>query len=478
MTDNCSNLKSGDGPSHATVFIWLFAISSIWHYTSSARDIASYWFKYDPLVTPLIFISIGTGFIAACFPDKTRALLWLAVGQLVAVLARFPFVADHRVMEMFLSLSIVLSFCYLAFRRKTWKISTTELFDLFSPVGRWLLIIMYFYGTFHKINAGFLTPESSCAIPFLNGFTLPASVLSQPWIQYAAIYGTLIFEFTAMLLLLSARTKYYGMLLGMSFHFMVGISGYGTLAHFSAFALALHTLFLPSSFGQRVYADPLVPAFLKKEQTFKLLTIVFVVLQVLLALHMFLTAQNDLVNTLFAVFGLSLMLMVFRHGQMRPGEAPYRLRSSFALVHVIPVWFFLHCLSPYIGLGTGGTIAMFSGLRTEGGVTNHYIIRTPIHLFPYQDKLVYIEAAGNESLQEATEEKQGLVMFDFQRHFTTREPLVLPLRVRVGAVSYLINDQQSLIKFADENFTAQSWLERGYMSFRRVDEPRPDRCRH
>ena len=225
MTDNCSNLKSGDGPSHATVFIWLFAISSIWHYTSSARDIASYWFKYDPLVTPLIFISIGTGFIAACFPDKTRALLWLAVGQLVAVLARFPFVADHRVMEMFLSLSIVLSFCYLAFRRKTWKISTTELFDLFSPVGRWLLIIMYFYGTFHKINAGFLTPESSCAIPFLNGFTLPASVLSQPWIQYAAIYGTLIFEFTAMLLLLSARTKYYGMLLGMSFHFMVGISG-------------------------------------------------------------------------------------------------------------------------------------------------------------------------------------------------------------------------------------------------------------
>jgi len=126
MTTTTTNFKSLDGPSHATVFIWLFAISSIWHYTSSASDIASYWFQYNPLVTPLIFISIGTGFLAACFPDKTRALLWLSIGQLAAIGLRFPFVADHRVMEMFLSLSIVLSYCYLAFGKQAQVFSETK----------------------------------------------------------------------------------------------------------------------------------------------------------------------------------------------------------------------------------------------------------------------------------------------------------------------------------------------------------------
>lgn len=121
---------------------------------------------------------------------------------------------------------------------------------------------------------------------------------------------------------------------------------------------------------------------------------------------------------------------------------------------------------------------MFSGLRTEGGVSNHYIIREPIHLFPYQDKVVYIEESENQSLQEAVEHKQGMVLFDFQRHFMTREPLALPLRVRIGDVSYLLNDQQSVIKFAEEYFTKQSWLERRYMSFRLVDGPLPDRCRN
>ena len=70
------------------------------------------------------------------------------------------------------------------------------------------------------------------------------------------------------------------------------------------------------------------------------------------------------------------------------------------------------------------------------------------------------------------------MLFDVQRHFMTREPLILPLRVRVGDVSYLLDDQQSVIKFAEVHFTKQYWLERRYMSFRLVDELHPDRCRH
>ncbi|HXX45190.1 MAG TPA: hypothetical protein VEJ38_10695 [Candidatus Acidoferrales bacterium] len=466
------------GPSTASVFVWLLAISSIWHYTSSAEEISTHWFRYDPLGTPLIFLSISTALIAATAPNKTGALLLFAVGQLVAIGVRFPRVADHQVMELLLSLSIVLTYCYAAFSRRTIKIATTEMFELYSPIGRWLLIIMYFYGTFHKINAGFLSPQSSCALPFLNGFPLPERILDDVRIQCLAIYGTLVIEFAAMLLLFSARTKYYGMLLGMSFHFMVGTSAFGTLAHFSAFAMALHSLFLPSSFGRRVYADPWVPAWLKDVRTFRSASILFVVLQVVLALHMGVTHRGYLVNLLFAAFGISLLSLVGRHGQARPGDASYRLVSPFALANMVPASFFLYCLSPYIGLGTGGALAMFSGLRTEGGVSNHYIITRPIHLFPYQDKIAYIEESGNPSLQKAKDDKQGIVLFALEGRFTTIEPLVLPLKARIGDVTYLVNDRQSLIKFAEENFTPQSWLERHLMSFRLVDEPHPNHCRH
>ncbi len=478
MGRDTSPVQANTAPTYATVFIWLFAVSASWHYTSSSGDIVRYWLRYDALVTPLMFLSIATAFIAACYPGRTAALMLFSVTQLVAIALQFPFVADHLVMELFLNLSIVLSFAWLAVKRRTFRIGTDELFELFSPIGRWLLITMYFFGTFHKINPGFMSLGSSCAVPFIKGFALPESLLGEAWLQYAAIYGTLIFEAIAMLLLLSARTKYFGMLLGMSFHFVIGISGFGTLAHFSAFAMALHALFVPSGFGERIYRDPLVPAFIKSGNGFRVLTIALMSLQVVFALHLGTTRQGYLVNSLFGAFALVLMYLVFRHGRMLPGDAPYRLKSQWLPLNLIPIWFFVHCMSPYIGLGTGGTIAMFSGLRTEGGISNHYVIRRPIPLFPYQDTVIHIEAASNPSLQAAAEDKQAMVMFDFQRHFMHRETLALPLRVRVGGSTYTIEDPDAFVKFANEHFRQQSWLERKYMSFRLVDEPRPNRCRH
>ncbi len=475
-----SSIQSADRrrPDHATVFIWLLAISSIWHYTSSSTDIVRYWLQYDPVVTPTVFLSIATAFVAALFPTKTWALLTLSAGQLVAISVRFPHVADHMVMQLALHLSVFATFFYSAFRKRNFAVNTAEMFELFSPVGRWLLIVMYFFGTFHKINPGFMGLEASCAIPFIKGLPLPDVVLDNSLTQWSAIYGTLIFEFIAMLLLLSARTKYAGMLLGMSFHFLIGISAHGTLAHFSAFAMALHTLFLPSSIGDRLGAEAMIPQTLKRPESFKIFTIVIVLLQVSFALHLGFTRQGYLVNSLFIAFGTTLMYLVWRHGQIRAEDAPYRLRSSFAALNVVPVWFVFQCMSPYIGLGTGGTIQMFSGLRTEGGISNHYIIREPIYLFPYQDKVIYVEEAQNASLNVAKNDGQGIVLFDFQRHFSHKESIILPAQLRIDGHSYRLVDPESMRRFADEHFTDQSWLERKYLSFRLVDEPHPNRCRH
>ena len=70
------------------------------------------------------------------------------------------------------------------------------------------------------------------------------------------------------------------------------------------------------------------------------------------------------------------------------------------------------------------------------------------------------------------------MLFDFQRHFMGRDQLMLPLSLRVNEVSYVMNDVESFQRFADEHFTQQSWLAQKYLSFRLVDQPQPNRCRH
>lgn len=464
---------------YSYVFIWAFALSSIWHYASSGFEIFSFILHFNPQVTPLIFVAILSASVAILMPGNAVALAIFSVGQLIAILGRMPQVADHLVMEAVLHLAILSSLgVQLWHKRKVADLSVAEAFEAFAPVGRWLLIVMYFFGTFHKINPGFLEPVSSCALPFIEGFHLPDSIVHSAPLQYAAIYGTLIFEFLAMLLLLNWRTKYFGMLLGIPFHYIIGISGYGTLAHFSSFALALHLLFVSPRFGERLLADHWIPQSLKSWSSFRWVSLAIILLQLGFALHLGFTRAGYLVNTLFGIYGAIVIALVIRHGRHRAEDGGYRLRSSILLLNLLPVIFFIHCTSPYIGLGTGGTLQMFSGLRTEAGQSNHYMLPELPQVFPYQDEVVYIERASNPSLQSLQADEQGMVLFDFQRHITERETLVLPITLRVADQRYEITDLASLQRFIDEHFTQQSWFERHYLSFRLVDEMKPDRCRH
>lgn len=462
--------------SHATIFTWLLAVSTIWHHTSSSNEVYYYWLHFDPVQTPAVFFAVMTAFLAACYPTSLKFFLLFVVTQIIVIFTRLPTIPTHVVMEFFLFVAMFVSYIYVAYKEKSWVVSIDSLFELYAPTGRWLLIIMYFYGTFHKINPGFLSLDSSCALPFFFGLPLPDFILQQTWAQYAAIYGTLILEFVAMLLLLSSRTKYYGMLLGMPFHFGIGISSYGSLAHFSAFALTLHSLFVPGDFGQRIYDDKLVPEWIKSKRNFIIVTVLIVLPQFLFAS----LGTWTLMNMLFSVFGFLLIFMIFRHGNIDPKVSiPYRLKSSFPGANILSILFFVHCTGPYIGLNTEGVVQMFSGLRTEGGVSNHYIIRKPLYISSYQQPVVYVDESYEKFLSYLQEENLGMPMFDFQVFLTSKdEPVILPMTLRVDNKTYRINDGESLKSFVQTFFQPQNYLERKYLNFRSVDAEKPTKCRH
>jgi hypothetical protein len=62
------------------------------------------------------------------------------------------------------------------------------------------------------------------------------------------------------------------------------------------------------------------------------------------------------------------------------------LRNQFAVLIL-----FLFGFQNYLGLATAGTFSMFSNLETEGGKSNHILLRSnPFEIFPYQKELVEI----------------------------------------------------------------------------------------
>ena len=99
-------------------------------------------------------------------------------------------------------------------------------------------------------------------------------------------------------------------------------------------------------------------------------------------------------------------------------------------------------------------------------------------MFSYQNDIVYFKEASNPSLQMLAREKQGMVLFDFQRHFTQREALQLPLTVVINGQSHTLNNPANVEAFVGKYFAEQSWWERKYLSFRLVDDVYPLRCRH
>ncbi len=460
---------------NASFFIWLISIAAIWAHTSQPKEVYQYWLHFDPVQTPAIILATLTAFASALFPTRTYVFLVFCVVQLVTILIRFPNVPTHIVMELILSASVIGAFLLLCYRQKSPAVHYRDLFHAYAPVARWLLIIMYFFGTFHKINPGFLSLESSCAIPFIYGFPIPDSLLSAPWVGYSAIYGTLILEFIAMLLLLNRRTKYYGMLLGMPFHIMIGLSSFGVLAHFSVLAIALHATFLPSDFGKRVLADKWLPRFMLRADSYMVITFVVVLLQFLLARF----SLWSLMNIEFLIVAVVVFTLILRHGKFIQEDQDYRLISTLKPINLFAVLFLLQSAGPYLGLSTTGAVQMFSGLRTEGGISNHYIVTQPLYLFPYQKDVVYFDDMNDEFLDSLAAEGLAMNMFNFKEYVSRPTTKVrLPIKLRVNEESFTIATVDDFKAFANRYFVPYHYLERKFLHFKLIDSPHPRQCRH
>jgi hypothetical protein len=140
-------------------------------------------------------------------------------------------------------------------------------------------------------------------------------------------------------------------------------------------------------------------------------------------------------------------------------------------LYAVPATLFILCTAPYLGLRTEASIAMFSNLHTEAGVSNHLLISEPLALFPYESEVAMIKASSDPDLQHFADRNLGLVMFALKERL--RKKPGQWVTYELNGVRYERATAQSL-----GALTHASFWERKLLIFKHVDFARPKVCTH
>ena len=109
----------------------------------------------------------------------------------------------------------------------------------------------------------------------------------------------------------------------------------------------------------------------------------------------------------------------------------FTLRPRWAPLCVVPLVVVLNGLSPYVGLKTETSWAMYSNLRTEVH-PNHFLVPASVKVFGYQDDLVEILATSLPAFAGVRGRRRAADLLrappDVQRHHGRLRRVVSPAR--------------------------------------------------
>ena len=195
----------------------------------------------DPWPAPLLstFLAVAALFLLHR-PSEPHRLALLAALQMCESWTTAPFISNHWLFTGLVNLTLLQAYARLAWAGRTFAVEPGTLYRTFAPIVRLELLILYFFAVFHKLNADFLDPQTSCAVHFYA-----AQLQSLPFALAGAvpIYLTLAIEAAIPLLLCWAPSRNAGILLGLLFHAAVGFNPISEFYNFSSMIFALLFLF-------------------------------------------------------------------------------------------------------------------------------------------------------------------------------------------------------------------------------------------
>ncbi len=119
-----------------------------------------------------------------------RVFCGLLLVLMVDAWLQMPLNSNHTIIKNFLLLAMLIGGARQLWRGGTWS----DFYADFAPVGRVLLVVMYVFGIFHKLNRDFLDPMVSCAVVLWRAMPAPLGYLDSAPVHLATIYGTFLAE--------------------------------------------------------------------------------------------------------------------------------------------------------------------------------------------------------------------------------------------------------------------------------------------
>ncbi|NDC37557.1 MAG: hypothetical protein EBZ48_05845 [Proteobacteria bacterium] len=393
--------------------------------------------------------------------------------QLIVLYQQLPAVSNHWLYTGFINLGLLLSLAAVLVRGQRSDGSFHQaIWDIFAPIGRLGLLLIYFFAVLHKLNWDFFDSSHSCAVTLYTKIAARYPIAPQ-WevMKELAIWGTIAVEALIPMLLYSARYRPLGILFSIGLHTIITLNP--VYINFSSMILASLALWVFD--GSRRTAQPISIARRRLPLWCSILGSALTVG----AGYLFLEGHAErtlpeMVQVLWWLYLLvvgSYLLVRCLQGQPRDlGAQLLTARSALSLL--VPVLLIFNGICPYIGLKTETSFAMYSNLRTERKQFNHILIPSWVQLFRYQDDLVEIKASSHKLLK---------------RHARRGELInyvMLQELARQGHVASVVFERSGeKIKIADistdEKLTASrpAW-KRKFLYFRPVPKNGVNSCQH
>lgn len=367
--------------------------------------------------------------LAACAamllqPRRTWLLGALAGAMALQYALRLPVASNNQTIAFFMNASIVL----IVGRGLMLRLPEQELretaYEQLRLVARYLLAIMYFYGIFHKINADFLDPEVSCAVALYKPLTQFLGLHDNLLGQYGSIAATFVVEGITLACLFWRRYFAVGLIVALVFHYIIPISAFSWYMDFSSLVFALYILSVPREVSVAFYARAV--SLLRRLPIPRASVAALISLLVLIAGSAAIIAglaygqevrparmlwHSAWLLNWAVIGGVTMVILTWAALESLPYR-PLPAPRQPAWIYALPALLFVSCLSPYVGLKTESSIAMFSNLQTEGGASNHLVFQKPVPLFGYQRSVAVIEDSSSKYLRGFAKRREGLVKFE------------------------------------------------------------------
>jgi len=459
------------------IFSFLWAVAILFHMAHSGI--------YD---TKLIYALLSLSAIFVMFrPGNFIGFMVLVSLQLYDFVDLMPRVVNHAIIAGFVNFTIVQALLYLIIKHRSFRINKGEWLQIFAPAIRMEVIIVYFYAVFHKLNSSFLSPDVSCATILLKAQRLPSIIPLTPDLIAFNGYFTLIVEAAIPILLSFKKTRHWGILLGVVFHSILSYSSFNGFFDFSSMIFALYFLFASPQLS--IYITDILEktktrgsfASIKSSFSFtKLALIIGVTLVGLSGIHILnkKLSNFDEFHRYFFWAAYSCLYLLFLVGFLFTKKHESKETKLFSLPNwsfwIFPIIVFLNGLSPYIGLKTDNSYSMFSNLRTEGGISNHYIVPVKAQIFNFQKDLVEIVSSSDKNLQKEADSNNLLVFFNFKDYIAMKRPERVEYIRKGVSKTFILNNPSTHEDLLQRN----NVLLRKIFNFRAINKYEPQPCNH